>query len=58
MQRFRETVVEHAQHHQVTVASGMSEFIRGTDLRVQDVFERADDAMYKDKKQFKAQYTV
>ena len=57
MANLRETVRRQAEAHQVTVSSGISEFIRGTDLRVQDVFERADDAMYRDKKLFKAQYS-
>ena len=56
MQGFRALVNENAKTNQVTVASGMSEFIRGDDLRVQDVFERADHAMYTDKKMFKAKH--
>ena len=34
----------------VTAATGVSEYIRGKDLRMQDVFERADNAMYENKK--------
>lgn len=37
----------------VTFAYGMSEFVPGTDLRVQDVFERADALMYENKRRFK-----
>lgn len=53
MQNFRALMAEHVQTGQVTVASGISEFVRGKDLRVQDVFERADHAMYAAKKRFK-----
>lgn len=34
----------------VTAAAGKSEYIKGKDLRMQDVFERADNAMYEQKK--------
>lgn len=34
----------------VTAAAGISEYIKGKDLRMQDVFERADNAMYEQKK--------
>ena len=34
----------------VTAATGISEYIRGKDMRMQDVFERADNAMYENKK--------
>ena len=37
----------------VTIACGISEFDPGRDMRVQDVFERADTLMYEDKKRFK-----
>ena len=37
----------------VTVACGMADFIQGNDCRVQDVFERADRAMYENKKLFR-----
>lgn len=37
----------------VTIAVGMSEFLPGSDLRMQDVFERADSAMYYNKRLFK-----
>lgn len=37
----------------VTFAYGISDFNSKIDLRVQDVFERADALMYKNKKQFK-----
>lgn len=35
------------------IAIGLSEFIPETDIRVQDVFERADSLMYEDKKKCK-----
>ena len=35
------------------IAVGLSEFNPGTDMRVQDVFERADNLMYEDKKNCK-----
>ena len=37
----------------VTFAYGMSEFAPESDLRVQDVFERADNLMYENKRRFK-----
>ena len=39
----------------VTLAYGMAEYERDKDLRVQDVFERADNLMYANKKRFKDQ---
>ena len=35
------------------VACGLSEYIPGTDLCMEDVFERADAAMYENKKKLK-----
>lgn len=37
----------------VTIAFGMAEYNAGTDNRVQDVFERADNSMYENKSLFK-----
>lgn len=37
----------------VTIACGISEFEPKTDIRVQDVFERADEAMYQNKRNMK-----
>ncbi|MBQ8966148.1 GGDEF domain-containing protein [Ruminococcus sp.] len=37
----------------VTVAAGISYFEKGKDLRLQDVFERADTAMYENKKLYR-----
>lgn len=42
-----------ADNGKVTFAYGMSEFAPETDLRVQDVFERADSLMYENKRRFK-----
>ena len=36
------------------IACGMTEFIPGQDEKVEDVFHRADAAMYENKKQLKA----
>ena len=38
---------------QVTVACGLAEYEQGNDRRVQDVFDRADRAMYENKKLFR-----
>lgn len=46
---------QHVKSGQVTVAVGMSEFVLGGDKSVRDVFERADEAMYENKKLFKMQ---
>ena len=39
----------------VTLAYGMAEYMPGIDLTMQDVFERADNLMYANKKRFKEQ---
>ena len=44
-----------ADNGSVTFAYGMSEFIPESDLRVQDVFERADELMYENKRRFKGE---
>ena len=43
----------HLSQGLVTIACGISDYRPETDLRLQDVFERADSRMYEDKKQFK-----
>ena len=50
-------VIQNDNRHQdlVTLAYGMTEYMPGTDLTVQDVFERADNLMYANKKKFKEQ---
>lgn len=40
---------------QVTVAVGLSDFMAGSDISLKQVFERADEAMYENKKKFKLQ---
>lgn len=46
---------ENAKNGLVTLAYGMSEYIPESDLRAQDVFERADNLMYENKRRFKGQ---
>ena len=50
---FDRVMAENRKNGLVTVARGMSEFDRNVDMRVQDVFERADSIMYENKKKFK-----
>ena len=51
----RGNMLRNKDEGKVTVAFGISDFDRSVDMRVQDVFERADAAMYKYKKSFKNQ---
>jgi GGDEF domain-containing protein len=46
-------MIENKTSGLVTVAGGISRFKRGQDIRMQDVFERADQAMYVNKQQLK-----
>ncbi len=57
MQQLRTVLTEQKQNEQemILLASGISEFHPEKDIRVQDVFERADSRMYQDKKKCKAQ---
>lgn len=48
--------LEHIQSGKVTMASGISDFNAMQDTNVQDVFERADSAMYENKKRFKSAF--
>ena len=57
-EKFWKTQNENAEKGLVTVACGMSEFDPETDIRVQDVFERADSIMYDNKKSFKSKYNI
>ncbi|MBR6093862.1 MAG: GGDEF domain-containing protein [Lachnospiraceae bacterium] len=50
---FREKQIQNKQNGQVTLAYGYSDFNPSRDIRLQDVFERADDNMYDNKKRFK-----
>ncbi len=49
----KELQAAHRAEGKVTIAVGMSEFLPESDLRMQDVFERADSAMYYNKRLFK-----
>ena len=53
MESFGELQMENKRHGLVTLAFGMSEFDRDKDIRLQDVFERADNLMYDNKYRFK-----
>ena len=53
MEQLSAIMCDNAKKGLVTAAAGISEFIPGKDLRVQDVFERADKAMYECKKKIK-----
>ena len=49
MVNFRKTLEERKGSGFVLLASGISDFERGRDMRTQDVFERADNLMYDNK---------
>ncbi len=54
MMKLRERILENQRSDSGPIlASGMSEYIPGTDILVSGVFERADRAMYKDKQKLK-----
>ncbi|MBQ6129021.1 MAG: GGDEF domain-containing protein [Lachnospiraceae bacterium] len=54
MLRFHEQILENILNgHGPIIASGMAEFIPGSDKSVSSVFERADDNMYNDKRDLK-----
>ena len=55
IKRFYNIQVENKRNGLVTLAYGMAEFIPEKDLTLQDVFERADNLMYENKKRFKDQ---
>ena len=55
IKRFYNIQVDNRHKGLVTLAYGMAEFFPEKDLTVQDVFERADDLMYENKKLFKEQ---
>ena len=48
-------MAENKDNNLVTLAYGISDYLPGKDLRVQDVFERADSLMYTNKKWFKGE---
>ena len=55
MKGFRERMEDNKQNGLVTLAYGISDYIPEQDMRVQDVFERADALMYDNKKWFKGE---
>ena len=55
LKHFYNIQVENRRQGLVTIAYGMSEFMPDKDLKMQDVFERADSLMYANKKHFKEQ---
>ena len=56
MERLKQKIRDNRKNGLVTVASGISEYRAGQDIRMQDVFERADEAMYLNKEQFRKEY--
>ena len=50
VEQFKEQMLQNKKEGLVTVACGISDFDPEKDIRVQDVFERADAAMYENKK--------
>lgn len=54
MTKLRDTLEENRHDGLLVLASGISDFDMNTDMRVQDVFERADNLMYDNKKICKA----
>ncbi|MBR1752542.1 MAG: GGDEF domain-containing protein [Ruminococcus sp.] len=54
MEEFLKIQEQHRRTGLVTIACGISEFDKDKDIRVQDVFERADSLMYHNKKEFKS----
>lgn len=50
VEHFKEQMLQNKKEGLVTVACGISDFVPEKDIRVQDVFERADAAMYENKK--------
>lgn len=55
IRKLDEIVTENKEKNLVTIAHGISDFEPDKDLRMQDVFERADQAMYAHKKKFKGE---
>ena len=53
LEGFGEKQMENKQKGLVTLAFGISEFDASKDMRLQDVFERADNLMYENKDRFK-----
>ena len=53
MKEFNTQAEQNAQTGDIVIASGVSDFIPGTDISFQQVFERADSIMYERKKELK-----
>ena len=51
--KFHKTAIHNRKTGKAVVSSGFSEFVFGTDLKVSDVFDRADAKMYENKKKLK-----
>ena len=51
--KFQKTVSHNRKEDKVVVASGYEDFVFAADKSVADVFDRADDKMYENKKKLK-----
>lgn len=51
--KFRKTAMHNRKNGKPVVSSGIGDFTFGTDLKVNDVFDRADAMMYENKKKLK-----
>ena len=51
--KFRKIAAQNSKDKKVVVSSGFADFQFSTDLKVSDVFERADEKMYENKKKLK-----
>ena len=51
--KFRKIASRNKKEGRAVVSSGFADFVFSTDLKVCDVFERADDKMYENKKKLK-----
>ena len=53
MSKFRKTALHNRKNGKPVVSSGLDEFIFASDFKVSDVFDRADEKMYENKKKLK-----
>ena len=58
MGSLHDSLQTHRRNRMLILAAGISEFVPYKDMRVQDVFERADNLMYADKEICKAEMSV
>ncbi|WP_295155530.1 GGDEF domain-containing protein [uncultured Ruminococcus sp.] len=58
MKQLHDTMVHNIRTGMVTLAAGISFFDSTKDMHVQDVFDRADNAMYEDKKKYHVQQSA